>query len=236
VAVGIYALYWENTSSVYVGQSQNIQGRYKEHLRKLKRNIHTNYRAQDLYNECGIPSLVILETCSITELDTKEILWTEEFNSIEVGLNIIEAGGVGYGVNAPSSKYTLLQILKVFRLLSSGTYYTKNQIEEYTGVKEGAYSAIRCGKAHLWLRDKYPFRYNLMCARKDIWVKEGLSLSAKLTRLSTDATLPIVLDPEGKEHQVSNIRQFAIDNNLSNSHLGAIIRKQRKTHKGWRLK
>lgn len=236
MTVGIYALYWESTSSVYVGQSQNISSRYKEHLRKLKNSTHTNYKVQKQYDQYGTPTLVCLEICSIIELDIREVLWTAEFNSIEVGLNLIEAGGAGYGVNCASSKYTSLQILKVFRMLSSGVYYTKDQIERYTGVKEAAYASIRCGRAHLWLRDKYPFRYNLMIIRMPIWVKEGLSLASKLTRVGTEVALPVVIDPAGKEYQVSNIRQFAIDNNLNNTHLGAIIRKQRKTHKGWTLK
>lgn len=40
-------------------------------------------------------------------------------------------------------------------------------------------------------------------------------------------------DPEGNEVNVYNLRQFCIDNKLSNQHMGSVSRGSRARHKGW---
>ena len=90
--VGIYALWFEKSSMVYIGQSTNIEQRYKEHISSLKNNKHTNYKVQNEYNKYGIFELVVIQECLVDDLYSLEIQWTEEFNSLVVGLNIVEPG------------------------------------------------------------------------------------------------------------------------------------------------
>ena len=156
--VGIYALWFEKSSMVYIGQSQNIESRYTEHLYKLKNNRHTNYRVKDEYVKYGAPELVILEKCSIGYLNDLEVIWTAEFNSIKEGLNIIEAGEVGYGANSNSSKYSKIQLLRVFSLLYK-TDLMQTEIAKKTGVNRSSVSDIKNGNSHLWLKDVYPAKY-----------------------------------------------------------------------------
>ena len=58
---GIYKIYWDNNTYYYIGQSIDIDARYKKHLRLLKKNKHENYRIQNIYNKYGIPNICILE-------------------------------------------------------------------------------------------------------------------------------------------------------------------------------
>ena len=162
--VGIYALWFEEPAMVYVGQSQNIQKRYKKHLTTLKGDNHSNYKVQGYYNKYGVPDLVILELCKLDQLNNLEIVWTEEFDSISKGLNIIEAGGHGYGVNSPTSKYTRRQVLRVFSLLYK-TKYSYPVIAKYTKTSESLVSGISNNRNHLWLKETYPTKYDLMNCR-----------------------------------------------------------------------
>lgn len=236
MTIGIYSLHWEEEMSrVYIGQSQNIENRYKEHLRKIRNKNHSNYKIREMYLKySSLPTLSILQVTSIEDLNTLEDVWTKEFNSIKEGLNIIEAGLVGYGSNSNSSKYSILQLLRVFRLVSSDNYLNNIEIAKLVKVDVSLVSDITKSSSHLWLKDKYPFRYSLMLARSNIRYsnRNCLATTNKLYNLQ----LPVVIDTEGNEYIVSNIRDFAKYHGLLNTHLGAVIRKQRKTHKGWKLK
>lgn len=183
MAIGIYALYWQEHDLVYIGQSQNIEARFKEHLNKMSKNIHTNYKVQNSYNLYGKPELVILEEANLDKLNDLEILWTKEFDSINNGLNIIEAGQVGWGVNSNASKYTKRQILKVFSLLYR-TDLPFTAIARKCGVSESLPNDIAKGRTHKWLKEVYP----------DKWAK-----ASKSRECSRYKSLPgkTVMDPMG---------------------------------------
>jgi predicted GIY-YIG superfamily endonuclease len=74
MTIGIYALYWEEQDLIYIGESDNIERRFKEHLKMLETNKHFNYRVQEVYNTYGLPLFQILEECHINELKIKEVV------------------------------------------------------------------------------------------------------------------------------------------------------------------
>lgn len=224
MTIGIYALFWEEQDLVYVGQSQNIESRFREHISNLRKGTHTNYKVQEAFNKFKEPILVILEESSVDNLNDLEIYYTSEFDSINTGLNIIEAGKVGWGTNSNASVYSRLQILKVFSLLYKTTL-TYPQISKRTKVSESSVADIRSSKSHLWLSEVYPTEYNQMITR--------ISNIEYKTKYSKQ---PIkVIDRHGVVYTVYNIREFAREHNLFNTHLGEVIRGNRKSHKGWTL-
>jgi group I intron endonuclease len=232
---GIYALYWDCTGMVYVGQSQDMSSRFKEHARKLRKGTHTNFKVQNEYNVHGLPEFIVLEHAEIHNLNDLEIVWTSEFNSIKCGLNLIEAGSVGYGTESNNSKYTKIQILLAFRAVSSNMYYTREQLEEKSlGVLNSTCRDIYLGRSHKWLSIKYPFRYSLMQDRRSKWVLQGQSLQAQISRKGS-ARDSSILDPSGNIHYISNIREFAKEHKLNNAHLGSVLRGTRHNHQGWSL-
>lgn len=86
--IGVYLLCFPNCEKPYIGQSEDIGTRYAQHIRKLKQNKGAR-KVQKAYDQYGLPSLVILEFCTIEELNEKESKYIKEFNSIKRGLNTV---------------------------------------------------------------------------------------------------------------------------------------------------
>lgn len=235
MTIGIYLLSFKDNNEVYVGQSIGIERRFKQHIWELKDNKHTNYRLQDYYNLYGIPDLSILEICSIDDLYVKEQSWTEEFDSVNSGLNIIEAGICGNGVNSNNSKYTKMQILKVFALLYKYNC-TRKQISTRVSVPETLAKSIAAGKTHLWLKEQYPEQYDKM-KNSGLNIKGGKGINKNRTNR------PNLVDTYGNLHIVGNdLSKFILNNkDLSTSFLSArqcigdIFAGRRLQYKGYTL-
>jgi group I intron endonuclease len=95
--IGIYKITNTENGMVYVGQSRNVKKRWAEHKRGLRKGTHENDKLQKAYNKYGDKSFVyeVIETCSIEELNEKEIFWCNELQALDrnKGYNLGEAGG-----------------------------------------------------------------------------------------------------------------------------------------------
>lgn len=240
MTIGIYALYWEEQDLIYIGLSQSIEPRFKEHLRDMRNQEHTNYKVQGTYNLYGNPELVIIEECLIRQLNDKEIHWTKELDTLNTrhGLNIIEAGGSGFGTSASNSKYSKWQVLKVFSLLHR-TLKPHKEIAKITGVSLDSVNDISSGRKHVWLGIEYPEQFTIISNKRSIRHSNSLS-SANGSNISS-----ILIDPSGNEWVVTNISRFCKEefpnrNNIKvNSLISAIhrvIHGDRPQYKGWKLK
>lgn len=158
---GIYALYWWEQDLIYIGQAINLNRRNNEHFKKLNANKHSNYKVQEAYNSYGYPEFIVLETCSIDNLNTLEIFWQNEFQSLK-SLDIVTAGDVGKGVQSNASKYSKFTILKVFLCLISTKYKTCLEIADKCKVPVSLVYDIYSGVSHTWLKDVYPEKYSMM--------------------------------------------------------------------------
>lgn len=72
---GLYKIVNKATSQCYVGQSQRIKKRLREHFRLLRLNKHTNPHLQNAYNKYGEDSFVgeiEVECSDLAELDKIE--------------------------------------------------------------------------------------------------------------------------------------------------------------------
>ncbi len=72
---GIYKLVNTATGQCYVGQSQRVQKRIKEHFRLLRLNKHPNQHLQNSYNKYGAAAFygaVEVECADLKELDALE--------------------------------------------------------------------------------------------------------------------------------------------------------------------
>jgi len=109
MTIGIYCLSFNNTDKVYIGQSVNIETRFKNHIWHLGSTTEIlcgNTKLFRAYKKHGTPIITILVTCSIEELDVNEISLIREFDSVNNGFNITNGGCSGSGVNASRSKYS----------------------------------------------------------------------------------------------------------------------------------
>lgn len=159
--IGIYLLYFDEIDRVYVGQSTNITKRYTDHKSALRVGNHTNYKLQNAYNLYGFPKIQILEECASSDLDRLEVYWTKEFDSFNNGLNTCYPGkGAAGGTNNHNSKYSKLQILRVFRALYLLNKVTDLSIAKMYNVHRSTVTSIRLGNSHFWLKEKYPQQYS----------------------------------------------------------------------------
>lgn len=232
MTIGIYALYWEEPDLVYVGLSSNIENRFRAHKQTMCSLTHSNTKVQSTYIRYGLPHFFILEKCEIQDLELKEKVWTEEFDSLnpKYGLNITSPGSFGgSGTYGSRSEYTRLQILLAFRQVSSSKYKTAKEIQDQTGVGKDTVTAICAGIGHTWLKVEFPYRYSLMCIRRAerntvVNIKNKLLWNIELI----SPTLQTVV--------CTNITKFAAENGLDQGHLSKVINGKRNSHKGWKLK
>lgn len=227
MTIGIYLLYFDNSDKVYVGQSVDIYKRFRDHKSALRLYKHTNFLLQDAYRSYGEPKLQIIEECSISELDSLEILWTKEFNSLTDGLNIVYPGkGAGAGPNNHNSKYNKLQILRVFRKLYLRNNLTDAEIGNYYNVHSSTVTSIRLGNSHLWLKEEYPWQYSRIHTRIN-------------SKIPTPRNLIVggicLKDPIGTIHHISNIREFAKVHGLDSSNISKVLNGKYKHTKNWKL-
>ena len=93
---GIYKIENLINKKVYIGQSVDINTRFRSHKSELKRKNHSNRHIQNSYDKYGLEgfNFSILEICDANELDNLEIKWIKVTDSTnqDKGYNL-ESGG-----------------------------------------------------------------------------------------------------------------------------------------------
>lgn len=166
MTIGIYKLSWNSTNRVYIGQSINIQNRYREHCLKLRTNKHYNKKLQEYYNtQLEVPEIEILLECSTELLNSKEIYYIDKYNSYNLGFNSTKGGNSLYGENSPLSKYSNSEIEEAFKLICTREIPLK-EIAEFCNISLDVIKSISRGLNHSWLKDKYPEEYTSLLKTK----------------------------------------------------------------------
>lgn len=223
MTIGIYCLSFGDSDAVYIGQSINIERRYKRHINRLSKetlNSCRNTKLLKAFLKYGQPEISILETSSTDNLDNLEIYWIKEFNSIKGGLNICAGGKSGWGVDNGSSVYTVEQVLKVFHMLADDSCYTYPDIFKHTLLPISFISSIATGATHSWLEDDYLDLYNRMEGLNDNRrTKSNVQGHTKITSESRGITYPIIIDLEGAEYNVISARGFSKEHGVDPGNL-----------------
>lgn len=83
--IGIYKITNKKNGKVYIGQSANIERRFKEHCHQNKSRISVD---KAIFEE-GIEnfSFEVIEVCSIEELNDKETFWIIKYDAVNSGYN-----------------------------------------------------------------------------------------------------------------------------------------------------
>lgn len=153
---GIYKITNKINEHCYIGQSINIEERWREHRNSINtieswdRSIYQAIRKYGLENF----SWEIIEKCSKDELDEKEIYWINYYNSYKNGYNQTMGGN---GTHGNSIKITKEQVEEIRSLLKE-TNLSNKQIGDKYGVSETLISAINTGYYWKEINIKYPIR------------------------------------------------------------------------------
>jgi len=235
---GIYKLVFPNTIKVYIGQSIDIETRYKKHLSCMTSGISA-LKLQNAFNTYGKPSLEILEECSIKELDSLENEIIEIYNSVLEGFNTLDcAGGLpdNSGPNNGMSRYSEDSIVEVFDILIENKYSNFSEIIERTGVSNGVISGISAGTAHTWLKDKFPDKYSILMEQKATRKHKPKPILSEIQSSKAKGIIhPKVVSPEGEVFELDNVRAFAREHSLNQGNLHSLLVGRAKSVKGWKL-
>lgn len=230
---GIYILKFKDTPKVYVGQSINIEVRFARHRTKFTRNKAAKI-LQGAYNTYGMPTMEVLCECSIPELDSMEYEAISIFDSYNNGFN--STSGLSSsttrtkvcGENSPNSSCSNETIEAAF-LLVVENLLSHSEIASKLGISKNVVKDISCSNSHRWLQDIYPEAYEKMQDIKNSRPNGGRSAKDK------GIVYPTIISPCGGTYQVSNLREFAREHNLTHTILGRVLRGQEVQHKGWKL-
>ena len=115
--IGIYKITNLINSKVYIGQSNDIERRFKQHKSINEQKRHSHLPLYQAFNKYGIQNFKfeILEECSIQNLDFKEQFYIKQYKSLihQNGYNIKSGGETNVGENHPSHKLIEQDIIDI---------------------------------------------------------------------------------------------------------------------------
>lgn len=159
--VGIYKFENNITHNIYIGQSVNIERRYKDHLLRAKHN----HKGNDEYNtplhrairKYGIENFTfsIIEECENNKetLNSKEQYWIKIFDSFENGYNLTSGGDA----QEATRKFDDVFICQIQNILLN-TNDTYDEIHKQYNISIGRISEINTGKVGYNENLSYPLR------------------------------------------------------------------------------
>jgi len=79
--IGIYTIKNEINNKIYIGKSNNIQNRWKQHISDLEQNKHRNARLQKDWNVYGITkfNFSVEEICEKEDINDLELLYINKY-------------------------------------------------------------------------------------------------------------------------------------------------------------
>ena len=150
--IGIYKFTNKTNGKSYIGQSTNIERRYKEH--KTRKCENTLFH--DAISEYGFENFdfSVIEICNAKELNDKEIYYIKEYNTLfPNGYNLSEGGYFGHpmGLSSIDDVFSIISLLR-------HTDMSNMEIGSLFDVSDQTISDINNGR--IWRRDEliYPIR------------------------------------------------------------------------------
>lgn len=147
--IGIYKITNNINGMSYIGQSNNINRRWKEHRNKMKDRNSLLYQAM---REFGIEnfSFEIIEECSLENLNDKEKFYINKFDTLNNGYNMNIMDNMQYKINWDIAK-------EIQNLLKNLDLSMKDIAEKYN-VSYTLISLMNQGKMWYNKEISYPIR------------------------------------------------------------------------------
>lgn len=168
VMCGIYLIEYPN-GKIYIGQSQNIHLRILEHNSRARVGCRGDKKELQLcdkkikqYFENGVKEYIVLEECSINELDSKEDYWISHYDALnkEKGYNFLDKGDVSRrrGVENSNASIDENQLKTIIDLLCNNYELSYQDIAKKVGASLNVVQRINWGKAYVNSNLQYPLR------------------------------------------------------------------------------
>lgn len=148
--IGIYCIINRINNKVYIGQSLNLQKRFKEHKTDLKKGIHVNTHLQNAYNKYGVENFIfkVIMFCDASELNKYENFFIKIFHATDrnKGYNILQ-----YANQNPS---TVQEVKNKISKANKGRKHTQEWKEKASYWNSGNKNNMY-GKPGTWLGKKF---------------------------------------------------------------------------------
>ena len=205
MTVGIYKITNRVNGKCYIGQSQDIATRFREHRYLLRQNKYGNRKIQNAWNKYGEENFIfeILEECMIEELDEKEIKYIKEYDSHCNGYNNTDGGD---GVRGWKHSDEFKKKMSLSNQLNP-RIPSQEQIErliEYNKTRDYHHSEEtkkKIGNAHRGLKASKKAKENMSIAQKKAWKNDTNRREASSKRLRENN--PVNTMTEEKKKQVA---------------------------------
>ncbi|SRR6266568_93541 len=212
-ASGIYRITCTTTSKIYIGSAMNLRTRRNKHFEDLRGNVHHSITLQRAWNKYGADAFTfeILEFVLIPELLTaREQYYFSKLRPFgSHGFNIARIAGSTLGRPAPNR----------------GRKMTPEQLERHRlariDKKASEETKRRMAVAHKGSKRSPETRARMSKAQLG------------LTKGGKDY---IVIDPEGNEHAIHNLKAFCSTRQLHAATLVEVAKGKRQHHKGWKAR
>lgn len=226
MTIGIYKLEFKGTDKVYIGQSLNIEKRFINHKSDML-NGTSSVKMQEAYKLYGLPTLTVLEECSISELDKAEYLAININNSIVNGFNTVKGGDSSKrGEDNPQARYCSA-IYKEILFYLVETSLSNKEIAEIVEVSISVVRHISDMSRHFWLEEEEPELYSKLLQLRSIGTKKCAA--------ARGLVYPQIKSPTGCIYTVDNITQFAKLHGLRSGALCALLNRKTRSTQGWCL-
>lgn len=171
---GIYKITNKINQKAYIGQSIDIQRRWRVHKNYPKNTKYPLYLAFEKYGLNNF-TFEVIEECDCQELDDKEIYYIKIFNTYYNGYNQTTGG---QGSSNSVLKLSCEDIICIYDLLKNSSFL-QNEIAKMFNVGEDTISEINQGKTRRLDTEQYPIRNN---NHKYFCIDCGILLKQKAVR------------------------------------------------------
>lgn len=164
MSCGIYKITNLINGHSYIGQSINIERRWRSHRSYNIDEVGHKplYRAFKKYGLSNF-SFTIIEECDINILNQREQYWISYYDTYNNGYNLTTGGD---GTPNVIVKLTNIDILEIIELLQNSKL-TQREISRMFNVGEDTISEINCGKTRRLDNIQYPIRnYKIAQSKK----------------------------------------------------------------------
>lgn len=147
--IGIYAIKCKKENKVYIGQSKQIEKRYREHINKLKRQVHQNHYLQEAFNEFGEENFCCEILFELNESEfTRQKLYDLEIEYIKLYDSTNREKGYNLDSGGNSKNRASLETRKKLSKAMTGKYVGRKMSDKTKLLMKQNHSHYWLGKHH----------------------------------------------------------------------------------------